>query len=163
MRRTIRAAATIILTAGLVLAGATAAFADHDAGIEGTDHCEYGGTLVGGPSTTLYTDLWTTKRVKGTLTVVCTFTGIPSLVPADQMGGWKPDWYAPTKPRLYTETVPCFPPGGELAGGTGPGGNGVPTADRTGVVFYRSTALLTCFWADDPTDDPGYWDASATP
>ena len=145
----------------IVFAGALPAFADHDAGVQDLDHCEYGSMLDGGPAYTLYTDNFTALRAKGSLLVVCSFAvqlHYPACdFPQSDCTDGEPAWNAPNRPKTYKVTE-CFAPGTDLAGQTQPNGESARRSDRGSIVFYRTHAVLTCYWKDDPTDDPGYND-----
>ncbi|CAN5233710.1 hypothetical protein BH09ACT10_BH09ACT10_31610 [soil metagenome] len=158
MQRRLRWIGIAFASISLVFATASAASADHDAGLEGST-CAYGGGLAGGPSETLGTSNWKTVRVGGALALVCSFK-VPLFVPVCDdfcLGETKGDWTAPTRPKSYTVTE-CFPPGTDLAGQTTPNGEGATRAPSASIVFYRTKAVMACFWPDDPTDEPGYWD-----
>ncbi|MCW4384234.1 hypothetical protein OH146_00420 [Salinibacterium sp. SYSU T00001] len=143
--------------AALVLLGATPANADHFSGMEGTEQCERGSSSTGGPSTTLYSTSTKELRIRGSLTLLCYFS-LPEFIPECEtcMGGYKGDWTAPTRPQFVRDGDYCFAPGTNN-GTASPGGHWAQPADHTLAVFYRTHAVLTCYWADDPTDDPGYW------
>ncbi|NQX11727.1 hypothetical protein HQQ80_08840 [Microbacteriaceae bacterium VKM Ac-2855] len=154
-----------LLAAGLAFVAATPAWADHNAGanlddfgkvndITRSSTCYYGALQPGGPEQNLVTTDYRFQRVGATLTLVCTFTGIPAFVP-EPPGGFKGDWYAPTTPKRYVAPGACLPPGTDSAGEVLPDGEGGYTADipRTSAntVFYRSTLVMVCHWSDDPT------------
>jgi hypothetical protein len=156
MSRLLKSSLALAGAAVLVLLGAGPASADHFSGMEGTERCERGNSASGGPSSNLYTTSVTELRHRGSLTMLCYFP-VPAFIPVCEecMGAYKGDWTAPTRPQ-YARDDYCFAPG-TISGAATPTGEAARPADRTLAVFYRTHAVLTCYWADDPTDDPGYW------
>ncbi|QEE61075.1 hypothetical protein FVA74_05400 [Salinibacterium sp. dk2585] len=156
MSRVVTSSLALLGAAVLVLLGAAPASADHFSGMEGTERCERGNSASGGPSTNLYTTDVAELRYRGSLTMICYF-GVPEFIPVceDCMGAYKGDWTAPSRPQFARDDY-CFAPG-TISGSISPGGLDARAADRTLAVFYRTHAVLTCYWQDDPTDDPGYW------
>lgn len=145
----------------LVGAAATPALADHNAGanladsawtdVSSNGHCYYGSVLLNGsPQESLHTESYRFIRSGGSLTLVCSFTGIPSYIPGDEYGG--EDWYAPTRPTRFVSQDACLPPGVDSASELYPGDEDRPV-DKTdaNTLFYRSTMTMVCFWPDDPT------------
>ena len=151
------------LSAVLALVGAAAApaLADHNAGANLDDHawtdvssngsCYYGALLPGSPDISLGTTSYRFVRAGNSLTLVCSYTGIPSFIPGTEQGDGG-DWYAPRKPTRYTAQDACLPPGVDSASETYLDDENRPV-DRVDAetLFYRSTMTMVCFWADDPT------------
>lgn len=144
----------------LVGAAATPALADHNAGANLDDHawtdvsssgsCYYGALLPGGPDANLDTSSYRFVRAGDSLTLVCSYTGIPSFVPGSEQGDG--DWYAPKRPMRYVARDACLPPGVDSASELylDDEDRAVDKVDAN-ALFYRSTMTMVCFWADDPT------------
>ncbi|QHC67418.1 hypothetical protein Q0F99_02220 [Rathayibacter oskolensis] len=147
--------------AALVGAAATPALADHNAGanldgyassdISSNGSCYYGALLPGSPDISLSTTSYRFVRAGASLTLVCSYTGIPSFIPGTEQGDGG-DWYAPKKPTRYTAQDACLPPGVDSAGELYPDDENRPV-DKVDAktLFYRSTMTMVCFWPDDPT------------
>lgn len=154
--------AFLSFSAAVALVGAAAApaLADHNAGanlddrawtdVSSNGSCYYGALLPGGPDDSLVTSSYRFVRSGSSLTLLCSFTGIPSFVPGSEYGDG--DWYAPKRPARYTAQNACLPPGVDSASETYPGDEerAVDKVDAR-TLFYRSTMTMVCFWADDPT------------
>ena len=151
---------TFFATFALLFIGAAPALADHNAGAdldEGGD-CYYGTYLPGGPPVDMRTTHYAVVRNGDSLLVACYFS-LPSFIPVPDPcngcpGDGEGDWTAPTRPAYYNVKGSCVPPGAMSPGGEWPNGEPARSADAR-IVFYRTHAVLTCYWADDPTDDPG--------
>lgn len=155
--------ALISLSAVVALAGAAAApaLADHNAGanldgyassdISSDGSCYYGALLPGAPDISLATTSYRFVRAGASLTLVCSYTGIPSFIPGTEQGDGG-DWYAPKRPTRYVAQDACLPPGVDSASEFYPDDENRPV-DRVdaNALFYRSTMTMVCFWADDPT------------
>ncbi|MCP2032047.1 hypothetical protein L1277_002146 [Okibacterium sp. HSC-33S16] len=159
MSKITRVVVTFFAAIALLFVGAVPALADHNAGAdldEGGD-CYYGQLLSGPPKDIRTTD-YTLIRHGDSLLVVCYFS-LPRVILADEdcLGcgsDIKDDWYAPSRPAFFTNPHACVPPGAMSPGGDWPNGEMSRWTDAK-IVFYRTHAVLTCFWPDDPTDDPG--------
>jgi hypothetical protein len=141
---------TFCAACALLFAGAAPAFDD------GGD-CYYG-QLLPGPPKDIRTTSYTLVRHGESLLVACYFK-LPKVILADEdcLGcgsDVEDDWVAPTRPVSYTVPGSCVPPGALSPGGEWPSGEAARSTDAK-IVFYRTHAVLTCYWADDPTDDPG--------
>jgi len=157
IRSTVLALASVVALAG---AAAAPALADHNAGANLDDHassdisstgsCYYGELLSGAPDRSLVTTSYRFVRSGRSLTLVCSYTGIPSFIPASENGDG--DWYAPTKPVRFVAENACLPPGVESAGEVylDDPDRPVDSVDAS-TLWYRSTMTMVCFWADDPT------------
>jgi hypothetical protein len=156
----------ILLTAfaafALLFAGAAPALADHNAGADLDDggDCYYGQMLRGSPAVDIRTTTYTLIRSGDSLLVACYFS-LPKFVPeppdceAGCSADGKGDWAAPTRPVYVVTKGACVAPGALSPGGEWPDGASSPRVTDAKIVFYRTHAVLTCYWADDPTDDPG--------
>ena len=151
---------TVFAAFALLFVGAAPAFADHNAGADLDDggDCYYGTMLPGGPPVDISTTNYKVVRHGDSLLVACYFS-LPSFVPVPDPcdgcpGDIEGDWTAPKRPNFVVAENSCLPPGALSPGGEWPGGEGARPTDAK-AVFYRTHAVLTCFWADDPTDDPG--------
>ncbi|QHF23590.1 hypothetical protein GTU73_05890 [Rathayibacter sp. VKM Ac-2804] len=145
----------------LVGAAATPALADHNAGanldgfastdVSSNGSCYYGALLAGSPDISLSTTSYRFVRTGASLTLLCSYTGIPSFIPGTEQGDGG-DWYAPKKPTRYVAQDSCLPPGVDSAGEEylDDPGRAVDKVDAK-TLFYRSTMTMVCFWADDPT------------
>jgi hypothetical protein len=150
---------TFFAAVALLFVGAAPALADHNAGAdldEGGD-CYYG-QLLSGPPKDIRTTNYKIDRHGESLLVACYFS-LPRVILADEdcLGcgsDVKDDWYPPTRPQFFTDKGDCVPPGAMSPGAEWPSGVAARSTDAK-IVFYRTHAVLTCFWADDPTDDPG--------
>ncbi|MBO0984945.1 hypothetical protein [Rathayibacter sp. SD072] len=157
IRSTVLALASVVALAG---AAAAPALADHNAGANLDDHassdissngtCYYGALLAGAPDRNLRTTSYRFVRSGNSLTLVCSYTGIPSFIPEAENGNG--DWYAPTKPVRFVAESACLPPGVDSAGELYPDDpdRSVDRVDAN-TLWYRSTMTMVCFWADDPT------------
>ncbi|SMH31739.1 hypothetical protein SAMN06295885_0629 [Rathayibacter oskolensis] len=146
--------------AALVGAAATPALADHNAGanlddfassdISSNGTCYYGALLPGSPDISLSTTSYRFVRSGASLTLLCSYTRIPSFIPGTDQGDG--DWYAPKKPARYVAQDACLPPGVDSAAEVYPDDEDRPV-DRVDAktLFYRSTMTMVCFWPDDPT------------
>lgn len=147
---------TFFAAFALLFVGAAPALADHNAGAdldEGGD-CYYG-QLLPGPPQDIRTTSYKLIRHGESLLVACYFP-LPREIPAEDgcMGCDEEDWVAPTRPVYYNVPNACVPPGAMSPGGEWPSGEAARPTDAK-IVFYRTHAVMTCFWADDPTNDPG--------
>jgi hypothetical protein len=152
---------TFFAAFALLFAGAAPALADHNAGADLDDggSCYYGAFLPGSPPDDISTTNYKIIRSGESLLVVCYFQlarFIP--VPEDCLGcggEYKGDWTAPKRPVFAVAEGKCLPPGALSPGEEWPSGTGGPRMTDAKVVFYQTHGVMTCYWADDPTNDPG--------
>ena len=160
MSKTGKAIVTFFAAIALLFVGAAPALADHNAGADLDDggDCYYG-QLLPGPPKDIHTTSYKLIRHGESLLVACYFK-LPKVILADEDcngcgSDIEDDWYAPTRPVSLVASQACVPPGSDSASGLWPSGETGGAWVDAKVVFYRTHAVLTCFWPDDPTDDPG--------